>query len=288
MSDGAHGYTDEEVEAIFHRALERQQADGKGFHREELVAAAREMGLDEAALDRAAREVERERSEEELRLSVERKKRERWLRHLVTYLVITGSFLGLHLLGLVGTWVFWMAFGWGAGVALHTFDMLRGPGEEEIDKARRRRNRKERRAAKARARAERRRQQATMRRRRYERKARPPSQVSDELDRVIEEGVSLLLGLAAQKLREANERLADEPRPKTEFDRYVAQQKSGRTIRDEGRGRAGASSLRERERPGPARVRMAAEELAAEDEDAIEDAEYETVRHRRGKQRHRR
>jgi hypothetical protein len=269
VADGARSYTDDEVEAIFRRALERQQAAGEGLGREELVAAAKEMGLDEAALDHAAREVERERSEEELRLAVQRKKREKWLRHLVTYLVIAGGLLGMHVLGLVGAWVIWVAFGWGAGLALDTFGTLRGPTEKEIDKERRRRDRRARQAAKARAREERRRQRAEAKRR----AASSPrkSEVGDELERVIEEGVGLLLGVAAKKLREATEQLERGEKPQGEFGRYVAR----RQAEQRGETPRSGAEVPGRKRPDQVRVRVA-------DEDEMEEeAEVEAAARRR-------
>lgn len=278
VADGARSYTDDEVEAIFRRALERQQTAGEGFGREELVAAAREMGLDEAALDHAAREVEKERSEEALRLAVQRKKRERWLRHLVSYLVIAGGLLGMHLAGMAGVWVIWMAFIWGSFLALHTFGTLRGPSEEEIGKARRRRDRRARRAAKARARAERRRQRAEARRD-HQRRAARKSEVGEELERVIEDGVSLLLGVAAQKLREANAQLERGERPQGPFGRYVAQKKAEERGETPPFGAEGPVQ----ERPDRPRVRVAEDEARAQDAQEAEAERAAPARRRRAK-----
>ena len=274
MPDRPPSYTDDEVEAIFRRALERQQAREDGFGREELVAAGREVGLDEHALERAVREIEEERSEEELRLAVKRKQRDKWLRHLATYLVIAGGFLGMHALGFVGAWAIWMAFGWGMGVAMHTFSTLRGPTEEQVEKERDRRNRKARRAAKARARAERRRERDEARRRRARGQHRR-GEVEAELDRVIEDGVTLLLGAAAKKLREATGQLEGDARPQGDFGRYVARKKA------EARGEVPRGETEETVQNRPARVRVAANEDA---EAVTEDAEVErSTRRRRGR-----
>jgi hypothetical protein len=231
VADGVRSYTDEELEAILRRAIERQTAAGDGFGHDELVAAAREVGLDEDAVERAIAELSDERSEQQIRDGIRRRRRERWLRHLITYLAVVGGLLGLHAMAIggVGTWVFWVAFGWGIGLVLDTYNKLRAPTDEEVDRERRRLNRHERRRARAEARREAKRRRAeerTQRRARGERR----SQTSEQLERVIDEGVSLLLGAAAKKIREAAEQMEHgQPAPDTEFGRYVERRKAGRT-----------------------------------------------------------
>ncbi|MBX3275148.1 MAG: 2TM domain-containing protein [Sandaracinaceae bacterium] len=212
-------YSDEEVEAIFRRALERQAGEADGYGHDELVAAAREVGLSDAQIERAVGELEEQRGETALRARVVRRQRERWVRHLATYVVVIGGVLGLHALGLIGPVAIWAAFVWGMGLALHTFSTLRGPSEQAYAKERKRQNRKERRAAAARAREE--------ARRRIEEAARARKGTGDELERVIEEGVTLLLGMAAKKLREANQEMSRPPPPPTAFDEFVTAKKTG-------------------------------------------------------------
>ncbi|HJL18424.1 MAG TPA: 2TM domain-containing protein [Sandaracinaceae bacterium LLY-WYZ-13_1] len=268
MADPPRRYSDDEIEAIFRRAIERQQAAGEGFHRDELLAAGKEMGLDESALDRAAREVQHERNERELREAVARKQREGWLRHLVIYLVLAGGPLALHAFGLVGAWVIWMALGWGAGLAMHTFNTFKGPTEEQVEKERRKRNRRERRAAQARARAERKKQRAERRQRRAQSQQRK-SQVEEELEAVIEEGVSMLLGAAARKIREASDRAEQQRRAQGDFGRYVERKRSGR---------AAPTAAPRPERP---QVRVAEEGADAEDDEVGVEAERKRRRGRR-------
>ena len=267
VSEGRRNYSDEEVEEIFRRALERQAADGDGFAHDELIAAAHEVGLDDDAIDRAVRELEHDRTEASIRDRVAKRKRERWLRHLFTYLVVAGGFLGMHALGYVGVWAIWMAFGWGMGVALQTFSTLRGPTEEEVEKERKKLNRKARRAARAKARAEAKRRKAEARARRSQRKQQR-GQIEDELERVIEDGVSLLLSAAAKKLREATERAEPAP-PRTDFERFVRAKKEGRS-----------TDAYAKERP---RVRVEAEVDSREGETISEESE----RRERGRRRRR-
>ena len=220
-------YSDDEVEAIFRRALERQVEEEGGYGHDELVAAAREVGLDEASVERAVAEVAAERGTEAVRAKLKKKSRERWLRHLVTYAVVIGGLLGLHALGYMGAAAVWIAFLWGMGLALHTFSAVRGPSEERIAKEQRRLNRRARRAARARARAE-----EKLRRDEERRRRQAEGKSGDELERVIEEGVALLLGAAAKGIAEAGRKMNEEQRrkqrgPQTEFERFVHAKKSG-------------------------------------------------------------
>ncbi|MCB9593737.1 MAG: 2TM domain-containing protein [Sandaracinaceae bacterium] len=219
-------YSDEEVEAIFRRALEQQVDDEDGYAHDELVAAAREVGLSDAQIAKAVGEIDAQRGHAAVYERVKKRQRERWLRHFVTYLVVVGGLLGLHALGLFGVAAIWTAVFWGMGLALHTFSTVRGPSEEAVEKERRKLNRKARRAAAAKARVEARRRKEAER---AERKARGGSQAGDELERVVEEGVSLLLKIAAEKIREASQpKPAPPARPPTAFDEFVADKKAGR------------------------------------------------------------
>src|SRR6266853_209566 len=97
-SVAARSYTDAEVEAILRRAIEREQSRADGLGHDELLAAAREIGLPD-----------------------------------------------LHLLGLLGAWVWWPAVLWGALLLLLMPRAFRAPNEDELEKAERRQNRRERR-----------------------------------------------------------------------------------------------------------------------------------------------
>ncbi|HLV64930.1 MAG TPA: 2TM domain-containing protein [Polyangiaceae bacterium] len=222
MADGARSYSDDELAAILRRALEKQAAGHDNFGHDELMAAAREVGLDEQAVESAIAELSHERTLEDIRESIRRKRLEKWRKHLVTYLAVVGGFLGLHLVGLVGAWVYWMAFGWGIGLALDTYSKLRQPTDEEVHKERERLNRHERRKRQAEARREAKRRRAEERAARKARKVRR-GEAGEQLERVIEDGVTLLLGVAAKKLREATAQMEREHRvPNTDFGRYVA------------------------------------------------------------------
>ena len=268
-------YSDDEVEAIFRRALERQVEEEDGYGREELVAAAREVGLDDDAIDRAVAELDGERHEGALRERMHAAAREKWLRSFATYIIIAGGFLGAHAFGLVGQWVYWMAFGWGLAVALRAITAWRGPTEEAVEKEQLRQNRKARRKAQAEARAQARRDAKARKRahKRGRRQARVDKaerharrdRAAGHLEAVIEEGVTLLLAAAAQKLREAGERSAgraNSPRqPETDFQRYVAEQ----------RGERRPTAPEPTPRPAP-RARVAVEEQEPGEPEEVERA----------------
>jgi hypothetical protein len=265
-------YSDREVEAILRRAIEEQVEAGDKLGHEELVAAAMEVGLDEDAVERAIAELGDERSDAQIRASLKSRRRHRWLRHLVLYLTVAGGLLGLHALALTGAWVYWLAFGWGIPIALGAFNGLRDTTDEEVAGERKRMNRKERRRAEAEARREskrRREEEKAQERARREQRRHKRSRAEDELEHVIEEGVGLLLAAAARKLREA----AEENRPKTDFDRYVARKKA------EARGEP--AKREEAEPRAHARVRVEEEEpVDAEIEEEEEEARGRKRRHR--------
>lgn len=267
MADGVRSYSDDELEAILRRALEKQAETGDGFGHDELVAAAREVGLDEDAVERAIDEISHERGRGRIRADLKRRRLRKWVRHLVTYLAVVGGLLGLHALALVGTWVFWVAFGWGIGLALDTYGKLSSPTDEEVEREAERINRKERRRRKAEERREARRRRVEERARRAERRGQR-SEAGEQLERVIEEGVTLLLGAAAKKIREATEQMEREHRaPDTEFGRYVARKR--------------AEQGGEPPRPERPRVRVEAEREA-------EPGEHELEAERRARTRSRR
>lgn len=248
MANGARSYTDEELELILRRALERQASTSDHFGHDDLVAAAREVGLDEDAVERAIAEVSHERSFEEIRESIRSRRRGKWRHHFISYAAVVTGLLGLYALGLAGMWVFWVVFGWGIGMAIDTYSKLRAPTDDEVHRERKRLNRKERRkqAAEARRAAKRRRREAWAERtaevRREAKRAhrqiwaahkaghaahRRRRDTSEQLERVLDEGLNLLLEVAAKKLREASEtKTTPETPADSEFGRYVARKRA--------------------------------------------------------------
>lgn len=268
MADGARSYSDDELAAILRRALEKQAAEGDGFGHDDLIAAAREVGLDETAVEQAISELSHERSLADIAGAIKKRRREKWLRHLITYLAVVGGLLGMHFFAGAGEWVFYVAFGWGIGLALDTYSKLRAPTDQEVHRERERLNRHERRRREAEARREAKRRKAEEKAARRSRKQQR-SEASENFERVIEEGVTLLLGVAAKKLRDATAEMERKHEvPNTDFGRYVAGKQA------EARGEAPREARRE-----PARVRVD----VAEDELEPDEREARRRRGRRGR-----
>lgn len=135
MSDDASGrrFSPEEAEEILRRALQRQPEEG--VSRDDLVAAAREVGVSERALLEAADEVERARTERVVteRLKVER--RTGFMSHATAYAMVSVGLFLLNLLTNLATvtdqvprwWSMFPIVVWGVAVALHASRALRHP-----------------------------------------------------------------------------------------------------------------------------------------------------------------
>ena len=119
-------YSDAEIEQILERAL-AEPDEGRRISLRELRDAAREVGVEDAALERAAREIEKRRERTLERDSGDvadpdaRGRRMRgFLRNAASY-VIVSTFLTFMLgFGLTR----WMIYGWGMGVAMHALSVV--------------------------------------------------------------------------------------------------------------------------------------------------------------------
>lgn len=119
MEESNRRYSDEEVSAIFRRAL------AGGGHRDtidhsELVDIARSSGISpeqlEAAIDQEAREGDLEAAREKWK---QRHHRE-FFSHLTSYCIINGFLVFVYLMTSRGYfWVIWPMMGWGIGLAFH-------------------------------------------------------------------------------------------------------------------------------------------------------------------------
>ncbi len=134
------------LKAIFERAIVMKQGAAGKYETSDLVEAAREMGIDEATVLEAARDVERARDVPDLdvlRAEKRRKKRESFFSHLGAY-VIVNTFLFFMFGGLNKA----VLLGWGMGLAFHLWGVLfpkHTSDDELIEEAERRRSRGERR-----------------------------------------------------------------------------------------------------------------------------------------------
>ncbi|AKF04780.1 2TM domain-containing protein [Sandaracinus amylolyticus] len=217
-------YTREEVEEILRRAAERTHDRGDALRHDELVAAAREAGIDVSAVESAAGELAERRED---RLAVESWKaarRRRFASHFLTWLVVNAGLFLLDLLGGPGWWFFYPLLGWGIAVALQGVGALREPTPAQVERV----TRKDRRRREAERKREARRLEREARRHRDRGDRDRRKRIEKEFERAVESGVSALLQAATKHLDKATRR--DEgPLPDTEFNRYVARKKGGPT-----------------------------------------------------------
>ena len=82
-------YSREEADEILRRALE-QQPDG-GIHHDDLMAAAREVGIPESAVEAAASEVGANQLVRERVQALRRQKRRAFARHLLSFIIVNGG-----------------------------------------------------------------------------------------------------------------------------------------------------------------------------------------------------
>jgi serine/threonine protein kinase len=174
----ARRYSEEEVRAILARAIDQQAAtprdDGK-LAFEDLLAAAQEVGVDTATLRDASRAV-RLRDQESSELASERAERDAWIRrkrrgfarHLGVYLIVNAAFLMLGVITGGFPQMLMPGLFWGIGLGIHGLRAFMANEDDWIEA----RDRKRKEEAK--------------RRRREER--------AEVVGRVVDKGVSLLLG----------------------------------------------------------------------------------------------
>jgi serine/threonine-protein kinase len=131
-------YSTAEMREILQRALERQQERPTGFSREELVEAAREVGVDESAIAGALREVEARRAGPADMAERRRRALRSFLRHLASYLVVN-----VFLYAMGSGWNRFVLLGWGIAVALHFVNVVlpKEPKDEDEKSSKKKRRR---------------------------------------------------------------------------------------------------------------------------------------------------
>ena len=119
MEESNRRYSDEEVSAIFRRALQ------SGGHRDtinhsELVDIARSSGISPEQLQAAIEEESREGDLDAAKEKWKGRHRQEFYGHLTSYCIINGFLLMVNLItGPRYLWVVWPMMGWGVGLAFH-------------------------------------------------------------------------------------------------------------------------------------------------------------------------
>jgi hypothetical protein len=182
-------YSREEADEILRRALAEQSADG--INHDDLVAAAREVGIPESAIEAAAGQLGEHRLVKDRVEQLRRQKRRGFGRHLSSYLIANGGiFLFDYFDG--GPWFFqYVLIVWGIILLLFGIRQLAPEEASLVRKA-------ERELEKERRRAER-------ERRRSARLTGHPGGApgaAKEFEQAVQEGASALLAAAARAIRD--------------------------------------------------------------------------------------
>ncbi len=234
-------YTRDEMEEILRRAAERTQQAEDGVRHDDLVAAAREVGIDPEAIEHALAELGEERTIEAAAARWTRDARRRFVSHFSTYAIVMTFLVSLNVLTTPEIWwSLYAALGWGLGVAFSARRALLAPSTGQVEKLL---AREEKRAQKK-ARREAQRQAAEAWRKRWrelgeearlatearKRRVSPLAQAEKEIDRAIEDGVNALVAALGKRAVSAARTLSGEIQaataPRTEFERYVKKQKT--------------------------------------------------------------
>jgi hypothetical protein len=181
-------YNREEVDEILRRALLQQTGDG--ISHDDLVAAAREVGIPETAVEEAASQLGEHRQVKDRVELIRRQKRRGFAKHLLSYVIANG---GVFLVDYVdgGPWFFhYLLIVWGMILLLLGIRQLAPDeaglvrrAERELEKERRKLDRQRRRSAQA--------------------SGQPVAPgAAKEFERAVQEGVNALLGAAARTIRD--------------------------------------------------------------------------------------
>ena len=260
-------YTREEMEEIFRRAAEHTtfgasaQNGADAIRYEDLVAAAREVGIEPKALEQVAQKIESERREliqrSEADQIVQRERaraRDQAKNSLLRFVIISAFFGALDATTAGGPWAHILALCYGLFVALRwgrtlLFDpseadrekILRREWarranearkaqrlEERVQRERQRIEKKQRADAEAQAfRSRLEAQQAAVRHELQQRHVRHSqhNKAAREFESAVEEGVTALLQAVARRIETATKNLDIGPTPNGDFGKYVREQR---------------------------------------------------------------
>jgi hypothetical protein len=277
-------YTREEMEEILRRAAQRTASDEDAVRHDDLVAAAREVGIDEGAIDHVVEELGGEQETTAIVTRHVRRERARFWRRLSTFVIVMAFLGALDILTPGGPWAQWVALVWGLFLSLFASRAFLPPTSEHVEKLvladRKKREREAKREARRKAaeswtRRWRELGEETARAARERAEAPSPGarlrSTEKQIDRAIEDGVTALVEALAKRALSAAERIASPATPaaRSDFDRYVEREKSAvtRTPVDDGRR---PSPPREVIVTPPPRTRVhpGSDDAAAEDEQA--------------------
>ncbi|HVZ30954.1 MAG TPA: 2TM domain-containing protein [Polyangiaceae bacterium] len=225
-------YTDAEVREILRRAVARGAASG-GLGRQDLIEAARDVGIDASAVDAAMREVDGERDLNEELAKLKQERHRELASSVGTWAIVNAGLFAIDWANGGGWWFYWPLCTWGLALALRLKGVvLANPTRDQREAERRleQRNReRERQQAE-----ERRREQASRR------------ELGRGIEGAIERGVQEIFSAAARRIvgtPGATEKGTG--RPRSDGVRVSDPgEKDGSEARDDLSGRAGARQRR--------------------------------------------
>jgi hypothetical protein len=132
-------YTREEADAILTRALDMQRGDGTSH--EDLVAAAREVGIAPEVLERAAAEVVTRRQDEVELVAIRERAWRGFYAHLVPYVMVAALLGFVNYMTTSFPWAVIVMFAWGIGLASHLLAVVTPDRERLLRRVERRRRR---------------------------------------------------------------------------------------------------------------------------------------------------
>lgn len=177
-------YSEEEVREILRRAVERDVERTGQLGRDNLVAAAAEMGIEASTVFGAITEFEKEQELERELESLARGRRSSFFSSLLTWAVVNAGLFGISVVSDTGGWFLYPLIAWGIALLLaHRRFFLPDAAKDR---------------ARAQKRLERRKKEEARRRGSARRQAS-----GWQLEDAIERGVESLLSGAAQHLAEA-------------------------------------------------------------------------------------
>jgi hypothetical protein len=227
-------YSAAEVQEILRRAADKSAATQDELDHDDLVAAAREAGIDPAAVEAAAGEVQADRAHEDVGRELRAKKRQGFLSHLSAYVIVNVALVLMSLFVTGRPWSAMVAIGWGIGLAFHLLSAFREPTREEInefviargardkalervrDKLRERQDEHDRRARET--------AEKSQKKQEKQRRKEQLAQASEALESAVEQGVAAALKAAAQQIDQLSKKASDAP-ASTDFARYVQEKK---------------------------------------------------------------
>jgi hypothetical protein len=188
MADDHRTYTQEDVNAILRRALQRPEFTS-GLSHHEFIETAQEVGIEPAALERAITEVDRERQLGALREQWRLEKKAALRTSLITWAWVSLLVVLIDVFTPGGPWFYWVLVPGGMLLLLRALRLKQGPTPKQLERIERRQRR------------ERRRQE-------FERQV---GQGAALLGNAIEQGASLLLRRLEEKRHEAEQRRLRDP-----------------------------------------------------------------------------